>query len=203
MEELNNIDLCHIEGLACYDSVKLDFETWLPKMSDRGVMIFHNTEVVEKDFGIGRLWNEISVKYPSFNFQNCNGIGILLVGKKVKKDLLNLSKDKNIRNQAWNTIYSKEDISIIVIGKESTPKLKKAKTNRIFVLDDLLLCDLLDIESGGAIKYYIKNRRLNFSKINFINLIYCFFETDNTKIIDVKKYTNFTTSNNWKTKLLN
>ena len=112
-------------------------------------------------------------------------------------------KDKNIRNQAWNTIYSKEDISIIVIGKESTPKLKKAKTNRIFVLDDLLLCDLLDIESGGAIKYYIKNRRLNFSKINFINLIYCFFETDNTKIIDVKKYTNFTTSNNWKTKLLN
>ena len=109
-------------------------------------------------------------------------------------------KDKNIRKQVWNTIYSKEDVSIIVIGKESLSKLKKAKTNRIFVLDDLLLCDLLDLESGGALKYYIENRRLNFNKINFINLIYCFFETDNKKIINVKKYTNI---DNWKTKLLN
>ena len=37
-------------------------------------------------------------------------------------------KDKNIRKQVWNTIYSKEDVSIIVIGKESLSKLKKAKT---------------------------------------------------------------------------
>ncbi|WP_428374443.1 glycosyltransferase [Lichenicoccus sp.] len=85
-----SIDLLHIDGRHRLEDVAHDFAHWRPKLSDRAVVLLHDTNVREGDFGVWRFWEQQRRQHPSFEFLHAHGLGVLAVGAQVPAAVLDL-----------------------------------------------------------------------------------------------------------------
>lgn len=88
--EDGSIDILHIDGLHSYDAVKHDFLSWKPKMKHDSIILFHDTNVRERDFGVWKLWEEIRQEYQTYQVDNGHGLGILVLGETFRGQLQSL-----------------------------------------------------------------------------------------------------------------
>jgi glycosyltransferase involved in cell wall biosynthesis len=149
------IDLLHIDGYHTYAAVKHDFDSWLPKMSRRGVILLHDTTVRERSFGVWRVWDEVKQAYPNFSFPHGHGLGVLGVGKDQPKFLLDLFQASKEESAAIHKFFLQlgERITLQVRDEAELIHL------RLQIADKETQLDQIKASNGWrALQYYYKLR---------------------------------------------
>lgn len=115
----NTIDILHIDGLHTYEAVKEDFDNWMPKVKENGIILLHDVFEKTDDFGVYKLWNELKKKYKYLEFENSHGLGILFKGdksinfKQIYQNYYSLLMENNIQSK----ILDSNNIQISKLNK--------------------------------------------------------------------------------------
>lgn len=112
-----SIDLLHIDGRHSYEDVKHDFESWLPKVADGGIVLFHDIAEHERGFGVWQLWEEVAQRYPHFSFKHGHGLGVLGVGTQLSPALKQLFDSTDDAIERVRSFYS--DLGELVSARYS------------------------------------------------------------------------------------
>ncbi len=115
----SSIDLLHVDGQHFYADVKADFESWLPKLSANAVVLFHDINVREREFGVFRFWSEISRQYPHFSFLHGHGLGVLGVGENAPPALSALFDSGEVETASIRNAYARLGAAVTLAFRAS------------------------------------------------------------------------------------
>lgn len=155
-----SIDILHIDGSHNYEDVKHDFELWLPKVKENGIILFHDISdqlLYNKTLGSCKYWKEIKKQYNNTEeLQYSWGLGILFLDKdrfldfKEKVDVkyylkLNTYEETECKDRV------RRDYFKLIDATQWIESLKKDKTllekDNSKLVDDIQKCKA-DFEKG-------------------------------------------------------
>lgn len=140
--EDNSVDLLHIDGLHTYEAVKHDYETWLPKLADPSIILFHDVAETRDDFGVWQLWRELKDRHDTtYEFTHNHGLGIVLIDTKNTKTELKQWLEQNAKPNSSYHIYG-EWLWYQYAYQELYDVLKATRTSKAFRIGKLLLTPL-------------------------------------------------------------
>jgi hypothetical protein len=72
-----SVDILHIDGFHSYDAVRHDYVTWIDKVDDDGIVLFHDIDPT-CGYGSSQYWLELKTRHAHFEFPDHSyGLGIL------------------------------------------------------------------------------------------------------------------------------
>jgi hypothetical protein len=71
-----SIDLIHFDGLHSEEAVRHDLTNWLPKLRPGGLVLMHDVLLRRPDFGVWKIWSELSERGRSWTFEDEPGLGV-------------------------------------------------------------------------------------------------------------------------------
>lgn len=170
--EDKSIDLLHIDGQHLYEDVKNDFKKWEKKLSDNSVVLFHDTQITNRNFGVYKFWDEIKDNYPSINFEHSAGLGVLFYGKKINKKteiFIKFITDKNNKKiviDFYKNLYFLTYLHSNVYLLEKTKKENiiqnidyiKTHNTKIAIISDEIYQSNFDVRLKKIFDFYQKKR---------------------------------------------
>ncbi|MDD5194869.1 MAG: class I SAM-dependent methyltransferase [Candidatus Omnitrophica bacterium] len=98
------VDLLHMDGTHTYEAVKNDYEMWISKISDKGVILIHDTNITYensgesfKDYGAKQFFDSVKSLYPHVEFMHSYGLGVLVIGKHTTDSVMRMISDSRSR----------------------------------------------------------------------------------------------------------
>lgn len=71
-----SIDVFHLDGLHTEAAVRHDLEGWLAKIRPGGLLLLHDVNVRAKEFGVWKVWAELTERGRSWTFHDGPGLGV-------------------------------------------------------------------------------------------------------------------------------
>lgn len=161
--EEKSIDILHIDGSHAYEDVKHDFELWLSKVKDHGIILFHDVSeqlLYGETLGSCRFWKEIQEKYEyTVEMQFSWGLGVLFLDKGVYEDFISkISLDYYLKLNSYEEAICKDRVRKDYFEIEDKKKWIKdlEREKKILEADNQRLVKEIE-ETKRAYEHTLKN----------------------------------------------